>query len=164
MSGGHVGAARAIALVLALALPALAAAQALRPFTPSSLEQIEAAHRGKPFLLLVWSMDCEFCQASLALLAQARAAGMTVDVVTVSTDPAADRQLAGQSLQRLAELGLAADAWAFGPQASEQLAYAIDPRWHGEKPRSYWYDAAGRRSAHSGVLTPALLARYRNAH
>lgn len=44
-------------------------------------------------------------------------------------------------------------AWSFGSKSPEQLRFAIDPRWHGEKPRSYWYDAQGTRAAYSGLIS-----------
>lgn len=45
-----------------------------------------------------------------------------------------------------------ADALAFGSTPPEQLRYAIDADWHGEMPRSYWFNAAG-------VLTPGMIVR-----
>lgn len=145
------------AAVLALLLAAAARPETLRPFEPQSLGDIVAAHHGRPFVVLVWSMDCEFCQRSLDTLSRVRATRHDFDIVTVSTDPLADRELAAQSTRRLDTLGLLHDAWSFGPQAPEQLRFAIDPRWRGEKPRSYWFDAAGRRTSHSVVITPELI-------
>ena len=155
---------RVAAIFIALsACSALAQAQPIKPFEPASVDQIVASHRGKPFLLLVWSMDCEFCQASLDVLAKARAADPTLVIVTVTTDPIADPTLTGQVRTRLASLRLQGDAWSYGDEAPERLRYAIDPAWRGEKPRSYWYDAAGQRSAYSGLIKPARLAQWRLA-
>jgi len=145
------------AAVLAVLLSAAARPESLHPFEPQSLGDIVAAHHGRPFVVLVWSMDCEFCQASLDTLARVRTTRHDFDIVTVSTDPLADAELAAQSTRRLDSIGLLHDAWSFGAQAPEQLRFAIDPRWRGEKPRSYWFDAAGRRTAHSGVITPELI-------
>ena len=152
--------------IVALAAAARAAASAasasgLKPFEPLSPEQIAASHKGKPFVLLVWSMDCEFCQQSLDVLAKARAANPGFDIVTVTTDPLADAALAGMVKKRLSSIDLMADAWSFGALPPERLRYAIDPRWRGEKPRSYWYDAQGQRVAYSGVITSAVIERMR---
>jgi hypothetical protein len=153
---------RAAALVLGLlAMAAPALAHPVKPFEPASLEQIVASHRGKPFVLLVWSMDCEFCQASLEVLSKARAADPTLTIVTVSTDQIADPVLNGQVSARLAALKLSGDSWSFGNDSPERLHYALDPAWRGEKPRSYWYDASGKRSAYSGMISPAKLAQLR---
>lgn len=150
------------ALLLALfAVPAPAQARPLKPFAPASLEQIVASHRGKPFVLLVWSMDCEFCQASLDVLSKARAADPTLDIVTITTDPISDPVLNTQVETRLASLALTGDTWSFADESPERLRYAIDPAWRGEKPRSYWYDANGKRSAYSGMITSAKLAQLR---
>lgn len=148
------------AALCTLMLAGTALAQAARLFEPDSLEQIVAQHRGKPFLLLVWSMDCQFCQASLDTLARARAANPALDIVTVSTDPASDRALSAQIDARLSSLALADDRWSFGSESSERLRYAIDPRWRGEKPRSYWYDASGARKAYSGLIRPERLEQW----
>lgn len=143
----------------ALACAGSAAAGSLKPFEPDSVGRIAAAHKGKPFVVLVWSMDCEFCQHSLDVLARARTANPDFDIVTITTDPLADAALSGMVAKRLSSLGLMADAWSFGALAPERLRYAIDPRWRGEKPRSYWYDAAGQRVAYSGVITPAVIGK-----
>jgi hypothetical protein len=100
----------------------------------------------------VWSMDCEFCQASLDNLAKARRANPGLTIITVSTDPVSDRALGAQISNRLGALMLAEHRWGYGSEPAERLRYAIDPRWHGEKPRSYWYDASGNRTAYSGLI------------
>ncbi len=145
------------AAVLGL-LAVTASAQPLKPFESSSLEQIEKRHHGKPFLLFVWSMDCQFCQASLDMLAKARAADPTLRIVTVTTDPISDPQLAEQVRVRLASLRLQDDTWSFGEESPERLRFALDPAWRGEKPRSYWYDATGKRTAYSGLIKRERLA------
>jgi thiol-disulfide isomerase/thioredoxin len=129
------------------------AGHGVQPFEPQSLEQVVAEHQGRPFLLVVWSMDCEFCQASLDTLARVRARHPGLRVVTVSTDPIGNTALQAQLAHRLGSLSLLDQAWSFGSKSPEQLRFAIDPRWHGEKPRSYWYDAQGKRASYSGLIT-----------
>jgi hypothetical protein len=138
-----------------------AAGTGLKSFEPQSVEQITARHRGKPYMVLVWSMDCEFCQQSLDVLSKARAANPSFDIVTITTDPLSDAALSAMVQKRLSSIDLLSDAWSFGAAAPERLRYAIDPRWRGEKPRSYWYDAQGQVVAHSGMVTPALIAKMR---
>ena len=153
--------AAAIAVLAGMAVSAPASAAALKTFEPASVEQIAATHKGKPFVVLVWSMDCEFCQHSLDVLSKARAANPGFDIVTISTDPLSDAALSQMVKKRLSGIDLLADAWSFGGLAPERLRYAIDPRWRGEKPRSYWYDAQGQRVAYSGVITPAVIEKMR---
>lgn len=129
------------------------------PFEPGSLARIEASHQGKPFVLILWSLDCPFCQASMEVLAREKRTRAGLHVVTLATEHMDDPQTATLVRERLGAVGLTQGAWAFGAAPHEQLKYAVDPKWHGEMPRSYWYDAQGKRVAHSGVLTPAIVAK-----
>ncbi len=149
---------------LLLAAPGLSGAAhadtVLAPFEPGSLERIEAAHKGKPFVLILWSLDCPFCQGSMTVLAQEKRTRAGMTVVTLATEQLGDPDTDALVRARLGTVGLTRNAWAYGAGAPEQLRYAVDPKWHGELPRSYWYDARGKRVAHSGALTPAMIARF----
>ena len=138
--------------------PAMAGA-GLQAFEADSLVHILEAHKGKPFVLILWSLECEYCQASLQALSQEKRKHRHLHVVTLSTDAAGDPQAAKLMRTRLASLGMASDAWAFGAAPAEQLRYIVDPKWHGEMPRSYWFDARGKRVAYSGVLTAPTLKK-----
>lgn len=141
-------------LKFALLLPSAAlAAGMLQPFEPDSMQKIAQQHKGKPFVLIVWSLDCTYCQTSLDVLAQAKREDKNLRIVTLSTDEAGDPQASAQMEKRLAELKLTDHAWAYGMASPDRLKYAIDPKWYGEKPRSYWFNARGERIAYSGVLT-----------
>ena len=150
-------------ICLSMVLLAPASAEPIKPFEIDSLAQIEASQRGKPFILLVWSMDCQFCQTSLEVLSRARASTPGLALVTVTTDPAADDALIGQVEKRLSSLNLMADTWSFGTASPERLRFAIDPGWRGEKPRSYWYDASGKRTAYSGLIRQGRLVQWQAA-
>ncbi|MBA5606190.1 hypothetical protein H3H36_12585 [Duganella sp. FT3S] len=130
---------------------------AVAPFEADSLAQIVRTHAGKPFVLILWSLDCVYCQASLNALAEQKRSHPALEIVTLSTDGVGDPQTDALVEQRLRKLALTTNAWGFGAAPPEQLRYAIDPKWHGEMPRSYWFDAQGRRTPHSGVLTPATI-------
>lgn len=152
-------------LATAMWLGAVAGAQAteaqlaVTPFEADSLPQIVRAHAGKPFMLILWSLDCVYCQASLNVLAEQKRSHPALDIVTLSTDGVGDPQTDALVAQRLRKLALTSNAWGYGAAPPEQLRYAIDPKWHGEMPRSYWFDAEGRRTPYSGVLTPATIER-----
>lgn len=152
---------KSMALAAALTLLPLAAMAdaAVQPFEPDSLARITEKQKGKPFVLIVWSLDCEFCQASLKTLAQEKRRRKDLNIVTVSSDSAEDPQASALMRKRLATLNLTANAWAYGPAPAEQLRYAIDPKWHGEMPRSYWFNARGEKIAYSGVLTPEAITK-----
>lgn len=137
-----------------------AAAQSLREFNADSLSRVLASQQGKPFVLVVWSLDCEFCQASLRTLSAKKRGGKRLNVVTLGTDTLADPASLEMMKKRLTELGLGKDAWAFGAEPAEQLRYAVDKNWHGEMPRSYWFDARGVGTARSGVITAEAVDKF----
>jgi hypothetical protein len=135
------------------------AATAIQPFEPDSLARIVASQKGKPFVLIVWSLDCEYCQASLKTLAQEKRKRKDLNVVTLATDSLADAQAAALVRQKLQAAGMTRNAWAFGDAPAEQLRYAIDPKWHGEMPRSYWFNERGEPIAYSGVITAETIVK-----
>ena len=137
-----------------------ASANLMHEFTAASLTELMHQQAGHPFVLVVWSLDCEYCQASLDQLSKEQRAHPDLRVVTLSTDSADDAVALAAMQKKLAALSLMRNAWAFGDVAPEQLRYAIDPKWHGEMPRSYWFDADGRRAAMSGTVTHADVERF----
>jgi hypothetical protein len=147
--------------VLSLAAFSIAARAAtpLQSFDADSLARIVQQHKGKPFVLLVWSLECEYCQQSLNLLSQEKRQRKDLIVVTLSTDALGDPQAAPLMQKRLASLGMTKNAWAFGDAPAEQLRYAIDPKWRGEMPRSYWFNARGDKTVYSGTVTAAMIDR-----
>jgi hypothetical protein len=131
----------------------------VQPFEPDSMGRLVASQKGKPFVLVIWSLDCTYCQASMKMLSEERRKRKDLKVVTLSTDSATDAQAVAQIRKKLASVGMSADAWAYGDAPHEQIQYAIDPKWHGEKPRSYWFNAKGESVAYSGVITAATVAK-----
>lgn len=145
--------------LLALVTTLADAAPGIRAFQPDSMKQIIASQQGKPFVLVVWSLDCAYCQASMSALAQEKRKRKDLNIVTLATDTLDDAQAPALIRQKLKASGLTSNAWAFGPAAPEQLRYAIDTGWHGEMPRSYWFNTRGERVAHSGVITAETVAK-----
>lgn len=154
---GKIGSACLLGLAL-LSGPAMAGGM-LTPFEPDSLPRIVEQHKGKPFMLFIWSLDCVYCQASLDTMSAAQTGKKPLTIVTLSTDAADDAQAVAAMEKRLRGLRMTRNAWAFGSASPEKLKYALDPKWHGEKPRSYWYNARGERIAYSGVLTRDLIEK-----
>jgi thiol-disulfide isomerase/thioredoxin len=151
---------RCLVLLLGgLAAGTAGAAGKVRAFEADSLPAIVASHAGKPFVVVVWALDCDYCQPSFKALAEAQRRNKLA-VVTIATDRAGDAQAVRFIEKKIASTGLSAQAWAFGDAPEERLRYAIDPKWHGEMPRSYWFDGSGNRLAHSGVITPDVVAKF----
>ncbi|MYM67324.1 TlpA family protein disulfide reductase [Pseudoduganella sp. FT55W] len=152
-------------LLLAAALPAIAtlsagaaalAAPAPLAFEADGMTRVLAAKAGRPFVMLVWSLDCSYCHASMKNLAAAQPG---LDIVTVAIEPASDQATTDAIAAATSALGPRTSRWAFGSAPAEQLRYKIDPKWHGELPRSYWYNAQGQRvAAISGLITPKLIS------
>ncbi len=127
------------------------AATPLQAFTPDSLQRIQQRHQGRPFLLIVWSLDCTSCVRELNTLADQVKRHPNLPLIMVSTDdpsrhPAVQAMLAKHGLDRL-------ETWIFEEGNAQRLRYAIDKTWYGEMPRSYFYDARHQRVPLSGVLT-----------
>lgn len=142
---------------LALSYHVVHAAEAIHAFEPDSFRQIVASKAGKPFVVMVWSLDCAYCAQSFETLAEAnRKRGL--DVVTIATDSVDDRESFRLITRKLEAYRLTGNAWAFGASPPEQLRYAIDPKWRGELPRSYWFGANGKVTAHSGVISKERIA------
>lgn len=149
-------------LFLMAALPAIAmlcggalAAPTITSFGSDGLSKVLASHSGRPFVLLVWSLDCTFCHASMKNLAAAKSR-KDFDVVAVAIESAEDPGNAAAMSAATAKLGKGTSTWAFGDEPIERIRYKLDPQWHGELPRSYWFNAKGERIAtHSGLISPS---------
>ncbi|MET0962138.1 MAG: hypothetical protein ABWY05_04870 [Noviherbaspirillum sp.] len=146
----------AFCLYLMLASLQAQAQPGIRSFGPESFGEIAAGGKGKPQVVMVWSLDCSYCEPSFAALAKAQRGGLKV--VTIATDSADDEDAVALIEKKLASAGLQAQTWAFGPAPAEQLRHAIDPKWRGEMPRSYWFDGKGQVRAYSGLITPERIA------
>ena len=144
-------------MICAMLPPPLAAAEpAIKSFGPDSFAQIAASAGGKPQVVMIWSLDCSYCEPSFEALARAQRRGLKV--VTIATDPEHDGEARTLIRQKLAKSGLHAKTWAFGLAPPEQLRHVIDPKRQGEMPRSYWFDGKGQVRAYSGLITAERVA------
>lgn len=149
---------RATLLLLALLAGVAAQAAEPKPFVAGSMQQIRAAHAGRPFVLTLWSLTCSHCQEELTQLGKLQRRHPELNVVLISTDTPDD---AHALTTILAHHGLArAEAWVYADGFSERLRFEIDPRWGGELPRTYFFDRAHAVTARSGALAPAELERW----
>ncbi|WP_354684714.1 hypothetical protein [Cupriavidus necator] len=121
-------------------------------FESASAAQLAASQKGKPFVLLVWSLDCVYCKRNFDAIGKLRARHPELRFVTLATD---SPDALPQVQQRLRRASLTRNAWVFGHEPQERLRYAVDPDWMGEMPRTYFYRADGQRQAVSGVISDA---------
>lgn len=142
--------------------PPSPAGEPVRPFVAGSLTKILAAHQGKPFVLALWSVTCTYCPQELEALGRIIKSHPKLDVVLIAADTPEDAPLAAEMA---AGFGLGnAEQWVFADDMPERLRFEIDPRWHGELPRTHFYDGAHRLEVVSGVVPPPRLAAWAKAN
>jgi thiol-disulfide isomerase/thioredoxin len=146
----------ALALLSVLVLPA--AAQELKPFVAGSIKEITAARQGRPFILGMWSLTCTHCREELVLLSGLLKKHPDLDLVLVATDTPEEGEAISATL-RQSGLG-SAEAWVFADPFVERLRFKIDPKWHGELPRTYLYDPSHKAQAFSGKLDGLQLEQW----
>lgn len=120
--------------------------QALDRETARQLVQVR--HDAQPTIVALWSAECTHCKKNLALFAELMRQDARVKLVSVATETLALAQI--EPLERWAVSG---ERYAFGEDQHEALAYALDPKWRGELPRTFLFDGRGGKVALSGVLT-----------
>ncbi|MBB3015825.1 TlpA family protein disulfide reductase [Cupriavidus alkaliphilus] len=147
----------ACALMLGTANAAGQAADRIAVFESASAARIAASQQGKPFVLVVWSLDCVYCKRNFDALGKLRALHPDLRVVTLATDRA---EASPQVQQVLDRVRLSRNAWVFGHEPQERLRYAVDPDWMGEMPRTYFYRADGQRQGVSGVISEGDWAKH----
>lgn len=158
---------RLLALLLGLSVTVAAHAgesntRASKPFVRGSQQAIVAAHRGKAFILALWSLECTHCRDDLALLGQLQSKYRSLPLVLVATDtPAQDRAIR-QVLERYALQRT--ESWVFADSFVERLRFEIDPRWYGELPRTYFFEADGSATAVSGKIQAGQMERWLEEH
>jgi thiol-disulfide isomerase/thioredoxin len=146
---------RWVFLIWAWLLAAASACAAPRAFTTASLADIDQARRGKPFVLLLWSLDCASCIKEMNGIAAVLARHPQLDLVMIATDESARADRVTAVLEKHG-LG-AVDSWVFADPDPQSLRDGIDPSWFGEMPRAYFYDSTHRRTAKSGAVSPEQL-------
>jgi thiol-disulfide isomerase/thioredoxin len=143
--------------LLLLALPAMAGD--LRPFDRGSRAAIEQTHAGKPFVLAFWSVDCAYCPEEIKHLGALVRQRPAIKLVLVSVDGMEMKSEAGAKLAEYLPGGQG-EHWIFAGDDPDRLYFAIDRKWHGELPRTYFYDGAGGVRGMSGQIDAAWLANW----
>lgn len=145
-------------IVAALGLGLFALAAAATGFTPLDKATARAladstSHR-RPTVVALWSSDCVHCKKNFRLFTDLAKADKTLVLISVATEP--DNPALAPLLDRAK---LPGQRYAYGDEAPEALAYALDPAWHGELPRTLVFDGKGGRIALTGVLDEKTLRR-----
>lgn len=138
-----------LALLFVMQSGALAETQ-IKPFVRGSYQQIVAAHSGKPFIVGMWSVNCTYCGAELAMLKKLVAKYPKLDLVLISTDTPQEEKVITATLAKYSLHK--AEAWVFADSYAERLRFEIDKEWYGELPRTYLFAADRSSKGVSGNL------------
>lgn len=103
----------------------------------------------QPTLLALWSLECAYCKKNLTQFGELLRQYPDIQLLTLASEPAT-----GEHAALLQKLALPGRHFAYGNEAPEALAFAIDPNWRGELPRTLLFDGKGGRQALSGVIEP----------
>jgi thiol-disulfide isomerase/thioredoxin len=144
---------RPILLLLAGLLssaPLATRASDLQPFERGSWETLRAAHAGHPTVVHFWGLTCAPCLAELPRWGELVRERPDLHVVLVAADQLADDD--ARISATLEKAGLATvESWGFADRFAARLRYEIDPRWHGELPRTLLIAGDGGTTTFPGV-------------
>lgn len=148
---GYAALARFVLVLMLSCTNIVGAAETVRPFTLGSLGDVLAAREGRPFIIVMWSLDCQYCPTELKTLSKLKHSYPGLDVVLVATDTIGD---APQLASRAESYGMGqAEQWVFAEDVPEGLRLEIDSRWYGEVPRTYFYDRKHQREVRTGLVS-----------
>jgi thiol-disulfide isomerase/thioredoxin len=122
---------------------------------PAAQALTAPASHTEPTVVALWSSECPHCKKNLKLFADLMKRGHRFTLVTVATERPFDGLAA--PLDKLAVPG---QRFAFGDAAPEALAFALDPKWRGELPRTVFFDGRGGKVAVSGVVDAETALRH----
>lgn len=150
-------------LIVTLGLTKTAdAAEAVRPFVSGSLQQILNTREGKPFILVFWSLECQFCPTELKMIGEFKRRYPKLDVVFVATDTL---QEVSQLADRAKHYGTdKMEQWVFAEDMPERLRFEIDRRWYGEVPRTQFYDRTHHHETKTGLVSQQFLEDWLARH
>ena len=144
-------------LWLLFALPLYAGE--LKPFQPGSRTVIEQAHAGRPLVLAFWSLDCVYCPEEIRHLDALVRRYPDIQWVLINVDGVEFKAEVEKKLAELLPQGQA-ERWIFTGDDTERLYFAVDRKWHGELPRSYFYDGKGGVQGRSGQVSAEWLTTW----
>jgi thiol-disulfide isomerase/thioredoxin len=141
-------------LCLSLALPVFGGE--FKSFQPGSRAAIEQAHAGKPLVLAFWSLDCVYCPGEIRHFDVLARKHPEIALVLVNVDGAEFKAEADKKLAELLPQGQT-ERWIFTGNDPDRLYFSVDRKWHGELPRSYFYDGKGGVQGRSGQVSTEWL-------
>lgn len=145
---------RYLSLCLLLVAGPLMAAE-FTPLDRAAAQRLLSVDSHKqPTVVTLWSSDCNYCKANLKLFSSLARSNKKLRVITVAAEPETP-----QLWPMLSRYELMGARYAYGNDNPEAIAYAIDPAWGGELPRTILFDGAGRKQSVSGVLSASAVEK-----
>ncbi|MFU8789415.1 MAG: TlpA family protein disulfide reductase [Methylobacter sp.] len=139
------------ALFVCLAAFNTTAQAAPSAFIAGSYQQILASNAGRPFVLVIWSVNCPSCLKEMALLERLHQDKPELKMILLAADEPSEAEQIQQILAKNQLSGI--ESWAYADENIQRLQFEIDPAWYGELPRTYFFNKAHQRTGVSGVLT-----------
>jgi thiol-disulfide isomerase/thioredoxin len=149
---------RTLAALLMLAAFDASASHDPRAFNAASLEAIKHANAGRPFVLSLWSVHCEPCRREMAMWKALQKKYPAVRVVLVATDPPGEQARVKQFLERYDPGPV--ESWRYADDFEERIRFAIDPKWRGELPRTYFFDSQHHAEMRTGLPEAAWVDQW----
>ncbi len=103
-----------------------------------------------PTIVALWSTDCPHCKKNLNLFADMVKADAGLRLITVAAEP-----LSTEVATALDRMNAPGKRYVYGADSPEAIAFALDPKWRGELPRTLFFDGRGNRIAISGAVDRA---------
>ena len=124
-------------------------------FTPldkaTARQLLDPASHRQPTVVALWSSDCSHCKKNLQLLSTLVKSNRRLRVITLAAEP--ETASLGPLLDRFQ---LPGPRYAYGSDNPDAIAYAIDPSWAGELPRTFFFNGAGQKEKVSGVISAQM--------
>lgn len=148
----------AVVLLLIMLQPLSVSAKE-QAFDATVLEQLTTSYSGQRWLMVLWSIDCPPCFKELEIIGKLAQKNPALPVVIINAD--GDESLAIERSNIIKQFGLqVVDNFYFTDGNVETSRYQIDPKWHGELPRSYFVDSQGKFNGKSGLLSKTLILKW----
>lgn len=143
------------ALIGWLLIASAMAAETLIPLDRAQAKVLtDPMRRTTPTIVALWSTECPHCKRNLGVFAELAKADSRLELITVAAEP-----LSNDVAAALDRLNIPGRRYAYGTDTPEAIAFALDPKWRGELPRTLIFDGRGNRSAISGALDPATVSK-----
>lgn len=113
-----------------------------------------AGNYREPTIITLWSSDCSHCKKNLQFLSEHVKTNKHLRIITLAAE-----QESNELAPILNRYPLPGPRYVYGSDNPEAIAYAIDPNWAGELPRSYLFDGRGGKEKISGVISAATLEK-----